>query len=314
MMITCRVYFYPNLINRLLLYFLYIMNMDKIRVAIQGQEGCYHEMAAREYFKGKEVEVVPCKNFQKEFDAMSADPTLMGVMAIENTIAGNILTNHELLRTSQRQIVGEQRLHISHVLCCVPGQQLSDIVEVNSHPIALLQCEVYLESALPNAKVVEMADTAGSAKIIKEQNMLGHAAICSEFAANLYGMQILARGIETNKRNFTRFLILQDKYSDLVHVDRHKVNKASIEFCVRHLQGSLTKVLTILSFYDMNLTKIQSMPIIGREWEYRFFVDMTFVDYLQYRKALDAIMPFTTDFMIMGEYEENTESVSAASV
>lgn len=277
--------------------------MSKIRVAIQGQEGCYHEMAARQYFQDQEVEVVPCKNFQTEFDAMAADSTLMGVMAIENTIAGNILTNHELLRTSQRQIVGEQRLHISHVLCCVPGQSLNDIVEVNSHPIALLQCGVYLDATLPNAKVVEMADTAGSAKIIKEENLLGHAAICSEFAANLYGMQILARGIETNKRNFTRFLVLQDKYS--VNMDRSKVNKASIEFCVRHQQGSLTKVLTILSFYEMNLTKIQSMPIIGREWEYRFFLDMTFGDYLQYRKALDAIMPFTTDFMIMGEYTEN---------
>ncbi len=279
--------------------------MDKIRVAIQGQQGCYHEMAAREYFKDREVEIVPCKNFQTEFDAMAADSTLMGVMAIENTIAGNILTNHELLRTSQRQIVGEQRLHISHVLCCVPGQTMQDIVEVNSHPIALLQCGVFLDSTLPNAKVVEMADTAGSAKIIRDENLMGHAAICSEFAANLYGMQILARGIETNKRNFTRFLVLQDKYSDLVQVERSRIDKASIEFCVRHQQGSLTKVLTILSFYEMNLTKIQSMPIIGREWEYRFFVDMTFTDYLQYRKALDAIMPFTTDFLIMGEYTEN---------
>lgn len=279
--------------------------MDKIRVAIQGQQGCYHEMAAREYFKDREVEIVPCKNFQTEFDAMAADSTLMGVMAIENTIAGNILTNHELLRTSQRQIVGEQRLHISHVLCCVPGQTMQDIVEVNSHPIALLQCGVFLDSTLPNAKVVEMADTAGSAKIIRDQNLMGHAAICSEFAANLYGMQILARGIETNKRNFTRFLVLQDKYADLVQVERSRIDKASIEFCVRHQQGSLTKVLTILSFYEMNLTKIQSMPIIGREWEYRFFVDMTFTDYLQYRKALDAIMPFTTDFLIMGEYTEN---------
>lgn len=279
--------------------------MDKIRVAIQGQEGCYHEMAAREYFKDREVEIVPCKNFQREFDAMAADSNLMGVMAIENTIAGNLLTNHELLRTSQRQIIGEQRLHISHVLCCLPGQTMEDIVEVNSHPIALLQCGVFLDSTLPNAKVVEMADTAGSAKIIRDEQLMGHAAICSEFAANLYGMQILARGIETNKRNFTRFLILQDKYAEIVQVDRSKIDKASIEFCVRHQQGSLTKVLTILSFYEMNLTKIQSMPIIGREWEYRFFVDMTFSDYLQYRKALDAIMPFTTDFMIMGEYTEN---------
>ena len=262
-------------------------------------------MAAREYFKDCEVETVPCKSFQAEFDTMAADPRVLGVIAIENTIAGNLLGNHELLRQSQRQVIGEQRLHISHVLCCVPGQTMEDIVEVNSHPIALLQCEVFLQSQLPKAKIVEMADTAGSAKIIMDNKMMGHAAICSEYAANLYGMQILARAIETNKRNFTRFLILQDKYSMLIEMDRMRVNKSSIEFCVRHTQGSLTKVLTILSFYDMNLTKIQSMPIIGREWEYRFFVDMTFSDYMAYRNALDAIMPFTTDFMILGEYTEN---------
>lgn len=284
--------------------YIYLYMQPKIRVAIQGQEGCYHEMAARQYFSDREVEIVPCKSFQSEFDVMAADPHVLGIMAIENTIAGNLLGNHELLRQSQRQIIGEQRLHISHVLCCVPGQTLEDIVEVNSHPIALRQCEVFLQSQLPNAKVVEMADTAGSAKIISENHMMGHAAICSEFAANLYGMQILARAIETNKRNFTRFLILQDKYTELIPVSRPSLDKASIEFCVRHQQGSLTKVLTILSFYGMNLTKIQSMPIIGREWEYRFFVDLTFADYMDYRKALDAIMPFTTDFLILGEYTE----------
>ena len=238
---------------------------------------------------------------------MASDPSLLGIMAIENTIAGNLLQNHELLRNSQRQIVGEHRLHISHVLCALPGSRLEDIIEVNSHPIALLQCEAFLQGQLPNAKVVEMADTAGSAKIIKEQNLVGHAAICSEYAANLYGMDILARGIETNKRNFTRFLILQDRFAPDSMVNRADVNKASIDFCVRHQQGTLTKVLTILSFYGMNLTKIQSMPIIGREWEYRFFVDLTFDDYMQYRKALDAILPFATDFQILGEYKEKTE-------
>ncbi len=277
---------------------------QKLRVAIQGEKGCYHELAAREFFKGRDLEIVPCKTFQTEFDAFAADSQLVGMMAIENTIAGNILTNHELLRKSQMQVVGEQRLHISHVLCALPGQTLEDIVEVNSHPIALLQCQVYLESALPNAKIVEMDDTAGSAEYIMKHQLKGHAAICSEYAANMHGMAILARGIETNKRNFTRFLVLQDKYVDQITPDRAAINKASIEFCVRHQQGSLTKVLTILSFYDMNLTKIQSMPIIGREWEYRFFLDLTFTDYMQYKKALDAIMPFATDFMILGEYAE----------
>lgn len=279
----------------------------KVRVAIQGQEGCYHEWAARQYFEGQEVEVVCCKSFQSQFEEMAADPSLLGIMAIENTIAGNLLQNHELLRNSQRQIVGEHRLHISHVLCALPGTTLADVTEVNSHPIALLQCEVFLQNTLANAKVVEMVDTAGSAKIIKEKQLKGHAAICSEYAANLYGMEILARKIETNKRNFTRFLILQDKFMTPSLVSRAEVNKASIVFCVRHQQGSLTKVLTILSFYGMNLTKIQSMPIIGREWEYRFFVDMTFDDYVEYRKALDAVIPFATDFQILGEYREKTE-------
>ena len=294
--------------------------MSKMRVAIQGQEGCYHEWAARQYFAdadvrkeldspivdGSDIEVVCCETFQSEFEAMAADSSLLGVVAIENTIAGNLLTNHELLRNSQMQIIGEHRLHISHVLCALPGTKLSDVVEVNSHPIALLQCQAFLQSSLAQAKVVEMADTAGSAKIIKEKQLVGHAAICSEYAAQLYGMDILARGIETNKRNFTRFLILQDKFAPSL-VRRADVNKASIDFCVRHQQGSLTKVLTILSFYGMNLTKIQSMPIIGREWEYRFFVDLTFNDYVQYRNALDAIRPFATDFQILGEYKEKTE-------
>lgn len=275
-----------------------------LRVAIQGEKGCYHELAAREFFKGRDLEIVPCKTFQTEFDAFAADSQLVGMMAIENTIAGNILTNHELLRKSQMQVVGEQRLHISHVLCALPGQTIEDIEEVNSHPIALLQCQVFLENTLPSAKIVEMDDTAGSAEYILKHQLKRHAAICSEYAANLYGMAILARGIETNKRNFTRFLVLQDKYVDQITPERAQINKASIEFCVRHQQGSLSKVLTILSFYDMNLTKIQSMPIIGREWEYRFFLDLTFSDYMQYKKALDAIMPFATDFMILGEYAE----------
>lgn len=278
----------------------------KVRVAIQGEEGCYHEMAARQYFRGDDVEIVPCDSFPSEFEAMASDPNLMGVMAIENTIAGNLLQNHELLRLSQRQIIGEHRLHISHVLCALPGTRMEDVTEVNSHPIALRQCEVFLQAQLPNAKVVEMDDTAGSAKFIRDHQLKGHAAICSEFAANLYGMEVLARSVETNKRNFTRFLVLEDKLS-YNPLERTRINKASLVFCVQHQQGSLTKVLTILSFYGMNLTKIQSMPIIGREWEYRFFVDLTFDDYIVYRQAVEAVRPFASDFQILGEYEETKQ-------
>ncbi|MDO4986682.1 MAG: prephenate dehydratase [Prevotella sp.] len=278
---------------------------SKIRVAIQGEQGCYHELAARQYFQDKEVEIVPSQTFQTLFDSLASDSHLMGIMAIENTIAGNLLQNHELLRNSQRVVVGEHRLHISHVLCALPGQKIEDIAEVNSHPIALMQCKVFLDT-MPGVKIVEVDDTAGAARTIANKQLMGHAAICSEYAAKLYGLDILARAIETNKRNFTRFLILQDKFDDLM-VDRNKINKASLVFSVRHIHGSLSKVLTIMSFYGINLTKIQSMPIIGREWEYRFFVDVTFDDYIIYRQALEAVRPFSNDFQVLGEYVENIE-------
>lgn len=299
----CQGFFVDNRLNK------YKMNTEepnsKIRVAIQGEEGCYHELAARQYFEGREVEIVPCLTFNSMFETLAADPQLFGIMAIENTIAGNLLQNHELLRNSQRAVIGEHRLHISHVLCALPGQTIDDITEVNSHPIALMQCKVFLDT-LPDVKIVEVDDTAGAAKAIAAGNLKGHAAICSEFAAKLYGLDVLYRSVETNKRNFTRFLILQDKFAELM-VDKHKINKASLVFTVSHTHGSLSKVLTIMSFYGINLTKIQSMPIIGREWEYRFFVDVTFDDYITYRQALDAVRPFSRDFQILGEYTEVLE-------
>ena len=275
---------------------------SKIRIAIQGEAGCYHELAAKQFFEGREVEIVPCQTFDTMFEALSADPQLFGIMAIENTIAGNLLQNHELLRNSQRVVIGEQRLHISHVLCALPGQTIEDIKEVNSHPIALMQCKVFLDT-LPGMKIVETDDTAGAARYIAEHQIKEHAAICSEYAAQLYGLEILYRSVETNKRNFTRCLILQDKFGDLI-VNRKNVNKASLVFSVSHTHGSLSKVLTIMSFYGINLTKIQSMPIIGREWEYRFFVDITFDDFYIYRQALDAVRPFSNDFQVLGEYVE----------
>jgi prephenate dehydratase len=273
------------------------------RVAIQGVAGCYHEIAAKQYFADKEIEVVPCDSFPEMFARLRADRTLLAAMAIENTIAGSLLQNHELLRESDMKIIGEHKLHISHSLCALPGQTIEDIAEVDSHPIALMQCTEYLET-LTGVKVVEKQDTAGSAEEIARKQLKGHAAICSEYAGRMYGLDILASGIETNKRNFTRFLILADQWSADELTDIAKVNKASLAFCVPHAHGSLSKVLTILSFYDQNLTKIQSMPILGREWEYRFYIDLTFDNYHAYRKALEAIMPFIKDFKILGEYEE----------
>lgn len=276
-----------------------------IKVAIQGISGCYHEMAARQYFENREIEMAPCLSFQEMFRQLKSDRNLLAIMAIENTIAGSLLQNHELLRESDMRIIGEHKLHISHTLAALPGQTLQDIEEVNSHPIALMQCMEYLEQQ-PGIKIVEKGDTASSASEISHRKLTGHAAICSEYAAELYGLDVLAKAIETNKRNFTRFLVLADQWATDEYIDKQRINKSSMVFCVPHTHGSLSKVLTILSFYDINLTKIQSMPILGREWEYRFYIDLTFNDYLRYKQALEAIIPFIKDFKILGEYEEST--------
>lgn len=273
------------------------------RVTIQGVTGCFHEAAARNYFKGEEIETVPCTSFAELFSTMAKESDLYGIMAIENTIAGSLLQNHELLRSSDLQIIGEYKLRISHVLAVLPGQTMNDITEVNSHPIALMQCGDFLKQH-PSLKVVEKDDTAGSAKEIAENSLAGHAAICGELAAKLYGLDILYKGIETNKRNSTRFLVLCDGNRVDMGNYMKDVNKASLVLSLPHTHGSLSKILTIFSFYDINLTKIQSMPIIGCEWEYRFYIDVTFDDYVRYKQSLTAIMPLTKSFKILGEYKE----------
>lgn len=272
------------------------------RVAIQGVAGCYHDAAAHAYFAGREIETLPCESFSLMFDELARDASLLGIMAIENTIAGSILQNHELLRASSMQIVGEYKMRISHTLAALPGQTIDSLNEVNSHPMALMQCEQYLLHH-HNLRMVEKFDTAGSAKEIAEKKLLGHAAICGEYAAKLYGLNILDAAIETNKRNFTRFLILADPLTAAEEKPtENDINKSSIVFTLPHTQGALSKVLTILSFYDINLTKIQSMPIMGREWEYRFYIDLAFDSYHRYRQAIDAVRPLTNDLRILGEY------------
>lgn len=279
------------------------------KVTIQGVAGCYHDAAARQYFAGEEVEPIECDTFDEMFERLDADASLLGVMAIENTIAGALLPNHELLRKSPLTIVGEYKMRISHVLAALPGQKIAELTEVNSHPMALAQCEQYLRHH-PNLRKVEKFDTAGSAREIAEQQLAGHAAVCGEFAAELYGLEILEKGIETNKRNFTRFLILADPLlAPELRPREEELDKASIVFTLPHTHGALSKVLTIFSFYDINLSKIQSMPIIGREWEYRFYVDLTFASYVRYHQAIEAVRPLINDFKSFGEYKESTQTI-----
>lgn len=274
------------------------------KITIQGVAGCFHDAAAHMYFDGEEVETIPCETFHSMFETLAADASLMGIVAVENTIAGPLLQNHELLRQSGLRVMGELKLRISHVLCALPGQGIGDITEVNSHPMALMQCEQYLRRH-PDFKIVERFDTAGSAEEIAREGLTGHAAVCGEYAAELYGLHVLERGIETNKRNFTRFLILADPLSAAEIGPRERdVDKASIVFTLPHTQGALSKILTILSFYDINLSKIQSTPIVGREWEYRFYVDLTFDSLLRFHQAVDAVRPLLRDLNILGEYAE----------
>lgn len=278
------------------------------KIAIQGEIGSFHDVASHRYFENEEFELICCDTFEDVFVNMKKDKDVIGVMAIENTIAGSLLHNYELLRDSGMFIVGEHKLRISHSLLCLPDEDWDDITEVNSHPVALMQCRNFLKNH-PNFKIVETADTAGSAKNISENNLKGHAAICSKFAAPLYGMKVLEEGIETNKHNFTRFLVMCNPELAPQLSVKEQANKSSIVFSLAHTEGQLSQVLSILSFYRINMTKIQSLPIIGKEWEYLFYVDLTFNDYTRYRQSIDAIRPLINQLTILGEYKEGESTI-----
>ena len=271
-------------------------------VAIQGVAGSFHDIAVRNFFKEQEIKLVPCDSFKELFAVIKKDNSIIGAVAIENTIAGSLLPNHTLLRESGFKIVGEYKLRIEHQLVAMPGQTIKDIEKVYSHPIALMQCEDFLVEH-PHLEPVESEDTAASARLIAEKKIMGRAAICSRLAAEIYGLEVLAEGIETNKRNYTRFLIIADSWLADEMLKNIKADKSSLVFSLPHEEGSLAKVLSILSYYHVNLTKIQSLPIIGREWEYMFYINLTFDNYMRYRQALDAIRPFTKGLQLLGEYK-----------
>ena len=229
------------------------------RIAIQGELGSFHDIAAHQYFGDEQVELICCATFEEVFENIKRDPTVIGIVAIENTIAGSLLHNYELLRQSGTTVVGEHRLHIEHSICCLPDDDWSTLQEVHSHPVALMQCGRFLANH-PDLKAVEAEDTAGSAAFIAKHQVRGWAAICSTYAAEMYGMKVLQEGIHDNPHNYTRFLVVSNPQKAALLRPIEKANKASIVFSLSHDKGSLSKVLTILSFYDVNLTKIQSLP------------------------------------------------------
>lgn len=274
------------------------------RIAIQGELGSFHDIAAHQYYEGEQIQLICCQTFEQVFENVRRDPTAIAMLAIENTIAGSLLHNYELLRQSGTTVVGEHRLHIRHCICCLPGDTWETLQEVHSHPVALMQCRNFLANH-PQLKAVEAEDTAGAAAYIARHQCRGWAAICNAEAAKMYGLKVLEDAIEDNKHNFTRFLIASNPQKADFLRPLEETNKASLVFSLPHEEGSLSKVLTILSFYNINMTKIQSLPIIGHEWEYMFYVDVTYSNLTRYRQSIDAITPLTKELRILGEYKES---------
>ena len=264
------------------------------KVAIQGYQGCFHEQAARLFYDCP-LEIVPCNTFEDLFSAR-ADAA---VMAIENTVSGGLLHNFELLRKQRRAVKGEVYIRIGQNLMALPGQTVRDIREVRTHYMAINQTRPWFEQNAPWIRLTESEDTAKSAAELAQSGEKGVGAVAGELAASLYGLEILAHGIESYKQNFTRFLILDDS----IEVPEARIDKALLCFTLPHKPGSLAQILTILSFYDMNLTRIQSLPIPGKEWQYFFYADIKFESYARYRQALQAVTPLIEDLQILGEYK-----------
>ena len=271
------------------------------KVDIQGYKGCFHEEAARTFYaqSGLVPDILECDTFEGLYRALENEAADAAVMAIENTVSGGLIHNFELLRRYDRKIKGEVYLRIKQNLMALPGQSIEDIKEVRTHYMAINQTRDFFERECPWITLVESEDTAKSAAEIAGNKLFGVGAVASSLAADLYSLEILRESIETYKQNFTRFLI----FDEAVTLPESAIDKASICFTLPHKPGSLAHILTILSFYDMNLTRIQSLPIPGREWQYFFYVDIKFDDYNRYRQALSAVRPLIDDLNILGEYK-----------
>ncbi len=274
-----------------------------MKVAIQGGRASFHEIASRKYFEGEPVEVVECRTFEDVCRQVDTEQVEYGMMAIENTIAGSILLNYGLIQKYDLRIVGEIKLRIKQNLMALPGQKLEDIKKVMSHYMALNQCTEFLDQ-YPVWEREEYYDTADSAKAIKEEDLNGVAAIAGDFAAELYGLEVLAPEIETFKQNFTRFLVLVPKSINNPRLDG-PTNKATISFELPDQVGSLAKALTIVVDHKINLTKIQSLPILGKPDQYTFYMDCMWDDYQDMRACLIALRHLVPRLNVMGEYRNS---------
>lgn len=272
------------------------------KIAIQGIKGSFHHQVAQEYFK-QEYDLDECMSFTSLVKSLIENKSQKGIMALENSIAGSIIPNYALIDRNNLHIIGEHYLDIHMNLMALKGQKLDDITEVHSHPMALLQCaDFFLQ--YPNVKLVESGDTAESARRIYDQKIKGVAAIASPIAAKLYDLEILSAGIHTIQSNKTRFVIVKTQNKEL---PKEEINKASIKFELDDTPGSLATILNVMNNSKLNLTKIQSMPIIETPFQYSFFVDVIFEKYKHYEKAKKILELMTTHFKVLGEYKSGKQ-------
>ncbi|HRR93782.1 MAG TPA: prephenate dehydratase [Bacteroidales bacterium] len=268
------------------------------KIAIQGEPGSFHEVAAKNYF-GKNIEIIPCATFDQTLAEAKTGRADFAVMAIENARAGSILYNYSLLRESGLKILGEHDLRIKQNLMALPGQTISDIHEIRSHPIALSQCMSFLNNH-PGITLIETEDTAGSAREISVKKLKGVAAIASTVAAEIYGLEIIAESIETYRENYTRFLIIGSRSKGL-----RNGNKASVCFSLNHKPGSLANVLVKLAELNINLSKIQSVPRLNGGWEYMFYLDLEIPETATMELIHGVLGDDTTDLEILGIYKKD---------
>lgn len=267
-----------------------------MKISIQGEKGCFHEVAARQYFSFDEIDIVPCPTFDLTLGAVKNGEADLAVMAIENARSGSILYNYTLIRESGMKILGEQNLRVKQNLMALKGQSINDIKEIMSHPIALAQCMEFLNQH-QGITLIETDDTAASARMIRENNLKGVAAIAPIAAAEIYDLDILAAGIETYKQNYTRFLVVgSDERGN------QKGDKISICFSTGHKPGSLAKVLVKLAALDINLSKIQSVPRLNGEWEYMFYLDLELSKGSSAEVITRVLKNHTSNLEILGVY------------
>src|ERR1700760_3805418 len=277
------------------------MKDKRTRVAIQGIRASFHEEAAFLHF-GEDIQTIECNSFKQTFDALKNGEADYLVMAIENSIAGSILPNYSLMMSYNFPVVGEVYLPIQLHLLALPGVKFEDIKYVTSHPIAIRQCVDFFDE-YPQLNIVESNDTAACAKRIRDEQLTDTVAIANTLAARLYGLDVLERRIESNKMNFTRFLILTHHEN----VVKKPANKASLCFQASNKVGSLAKVLNIFAEENLNMSKIQSMPVLGKRNEYNFYGDIEWDEPKQYDSGIRKILKYTQNFNILGEYERHDD-------